>query len=149
MGDGPLRRDPRGRTIRCMEPDPGPQRPLRVVLVDADDRVRESLCRLLCIGDRLEVVGSAGQTGPAIDIVMDTQPDIVVLDPRLPEVDAGLTLIRHLREAAPGVRVLVMGGTDVFEGADLLRSADGFVRKTYRPSDLVAAVIAAAMPLAS
>ena len=149
MGDRPYPSDARGRSIASMQPDPGPQRPLRVVVVDADDRVRESLAGLLCIGDRLEVVGSAGQSGSAIDIVMSTQPDIVVLDPRLPEVDAGLTLIRRLRDAAPGVRILVMGGTDIFEGADLVRSADGFVRKTYRPSDLVAAVIAAAVPLAS
>lgn len=131
-----------------MQPDSRRPRPLRVVVVDADDRVRESLAGLLCIGGRLEVVGSSGQTGPAIDIVMETQPDIVVLDPRLPEVDAGLALIRRLREAAPGVRVLLLGGTDVYEGPDLARSADGFVRKTFRPSDLVAAVIAAAMPLA-
>jgi DNA-binding NarL/FixJ family response regulator len=131
-----------------MKPDPEHPEPLRVVVVDADDRVRESLAGLLCIGGRLEVVGSAGQTGQAIDIVTDTQPDIVVLDPRLPEVQAGLTLIRRLREAAPGVRILVTSGVDAFEGVDLVRSADGFVRKTYRPSDLVAAVVAAALPLA-
>ena len=121
-----------------MQPDTGPRPPLRVVVVDADDRVRESLAGFLCIGDRLKVVGSAGHTGPALDIVKETQPDIVIVDPRLPEVDAGLTLIRRLREAAPDVRILVMSGSDPFEGSDLERSADGFVRKTYRPSDLVA-----------
>jgi DNA-binding NarL/FixJ family response regulator len=131
-----------------MQPDTGQPPRLRVVVVDADDRVRESLTGLLCIGDRLEVVGSAGQTGPAIEVVRDTRPDIVVLDPRLPELDAGLSLIRRLRDVAPGVRILVMGGADASEGGDLVRSADGFVRKTFRPSDLVAAVIAAAVPLA-
>ena len=126
---------------------PGNRRPLRVVVVDADDRVRESLAGLLCIGGHLIVVGSAGQTAAAIDLVLETQPDIVILDPRLPEVEAGLTLIRRLRQAAPGVRILVTSGVDAFEGVDLVRCADGFVRKTYRPSDLVAAVIAAAVPL--
>jgi DNA-binding NarL/FixJ family response regulator len=131
-----------------MQPDPATSGPLRVVVVDADERVRESLAGLLCIGDQLRVVGSAGGTGPALDIVLATQPDIVVLDPRLPEPEAGLTFIHRLREAAPGIRILVMSGTDPFEQADLVRSADGFVRKTFRPSDLVAAVIAAAVPLA-
>ena len=131
-----------------MQPDTGQPPRLRVVVVDADERVRESLTGLLCIGDRLEVVGSAGQSGPAVDIVRDTRPDIVVLDPRLPELDAGLSLIRRLRDVAPGVRILVMSGADASEGGDLVRSADGFVRKTFRPSDLVAAVIAAAVPLA-
>ena len=148
MGDGPFRLRRASRTIRSMPSDPARSGPLRVVLVDADERVRESLAGLLCIGDQLCVVGTAGQTGPAIDLVVATEPDIVVLDPRLPEPDAGLTFIRRLRAVAPGVRILVMSGSDPFEQADLVGSADGFIRKTFRPSDLVAAVIAAAVPLA-
>jgi two-component system, NarL family, response regulator DevR len=131
-----------------MQSDPGRTGPLRVVVVDADERVRESLAGLLCIGDQLCVVGSAGDTGLAIDIVAATQPDIVVLDPRLPEPDGGLTLIGRIRTAAPGARILVMSGADPTQQADLVGSADGFVRKTFRPSDLLAAVIAAAVPLA-
>ncbi len=100
----------------------------------------------MCIRDSLKVVGASGQTEPAIDIVMATEPDIVVLDPRLPEADAGLIFIRRIRTVAPGVRILIMSGTDPVEQADIVRSADGFVRKTFRPSDLVAAVIAAAVP---
>jgi DNA-binding NarL/FixJ family response regulator len=131
-----------------MHADPANPGPLRVVVIDADERVRESLAGLLCIGDQLCVVGDAGQSGPAIDIVATTQPDIVVLDPRLPEDDAGLALIRRIRSAAPRARILIMSGTDPKEQSDLVGSADGFVRKTFRPSDLVAAVIAAAVPLA-
>jgi DNA-binding NarL/FixJ family response regulator len=130
-----------------MQSDTGQGPHVRVVLVDADDRVRESLCGLLCIGDRLEVVGSTGQTGPALDLVTQTHPDIVVIDPRLPGLD-GLSFIGRLRAIAPDVRVLVMSGADPTEQADLVAAADGYVRKTFRPSDLVAAVIAAAVPLA-
>ena len=148
MGDGPFRaRHPR-RTIGDMQSDSGRSGPLRVVLVDADERVRESLAGLLCIGDQLCIVGSAGQADPAIDLVLATEPDIVVLDPRLPEPEAGLSFIRRLRALAPEVRILVMSGMDPSEQADLVGSADGFIRKTFRPSDLVAAVIAAALPLA-
>ncbi len=131
-----------------MRTEPGQPGHLRVVVIDADERVRESLVGLLCIGDRLEVVGDAGQPGPALDIVLATDPDIVVIDPRLPELDEGLSLIARVRVAAPRVRVVVMGAA-ALEGTDMGRAADGFVRKTFRPSDLVAAVIAAAIPLAS
>ena len=131
-----------------MHPDPGQTPPLRVVVVDTDDRVRESLAGLLCIGDRLEVVGTAGQAGPALDVVIATHPDIVVIDPRLPEMDGGLSFIARLRALAPDVRVLVMSGVDPAEGSDLQGVADGFVRKTFRPTDLVAAVCAAAVPFA-
>jgi two-component system response regulator DevR len=121
---------------------------LRVVVIDADERVRESLVGLLCIGDRLKVVGDAGQPGPAFDIVLATDPDIVVIDPRLPEMDGGLSLISRIRTAAPRVRILVMC-SDTVDGTDVARAADGFIRKTFRPSDLVAAVCAAAIPLAT
>ena len=131
-----------------MHRDPGQPAPLRLVVVDADDRVRESLAGLLCIGDRLEVVGTAGGTGQALDMVIATHPDIVVVDPRLPDADGCLSFIGRLRAVAPDVRVLVMCGADPAEQADVVRVADGFVRKTFRPSDLVAAVIAAAVPLA-
>jgi hypothetical protein len=40
-----------------------------------------------------------------------------------------------------------MAGTEAVEQADLVRAADGFVRKTYRPNDLVAAVVANSLPL--
>jgi two-component system, NarL family, response regulator DevR len=131
-----------------MPPDAERPAHVRVVLVDADDRVRESLCGLLCIGDRLEVVGSTGQTMAALDMVIETQPDIVVIDPRLPELDGGLSFISRLRAIAPNVRVLVMSGVDPAEQGDVVAAADGFVRKTFRPADLVAAVVAAALPLA-
>jgi two-component system, NarL family, response regulator DevR len=129
-----------------MQPDPGsPTPPLRVVVVDADDRVRESLTRLLRIGDRVEVVGSAGQSGPALDVVMATDPDVVVVDPRLPEVDGGLAFIRRLRSNAPGVRVLVMSGSDTPRLAELSGSCDGVVRKTFRANDLLTAILGAGL----
>jgi DNA-binding NarL/FixJ family response regulator len=131
-----------------MQPAPGEPGHLRGVGFDGDDRVREGLVGLLCIGDRLVVVGDAGQPGAGLDVVLATDPDIVVIDPRLPELDEGMSLIRRVRAAAPRVRILVLGAANL-EGTDLQRAADGFVRKTFRPSELVAAVVAAAIPLAS
>ena len=63
-------------------------------------------------------------------------------------MDGGLVVHRPVRALAPDVRVLVMSGTDPADGADCCAAADGFVRKTFRPTDLVAAVCAAAVPLA-
>jgi DNA-binding NarL/FixJ family response regulator len=120
--------------------------PLRVLVVDADDRVRESLAGLLMIGGRCMVVASAGQVGPALDLALDHQPDVVIVDPRLPEVDGGMAFIARLRAQLPSIRILAMGWSDTLE-ADVIHSgADGFVRKTFRPSELVAAVVATTQP---
>ena len=117
--------------------------PLRVVVVDADDRTRESLSGLLAIGDRLTVVGSAGQSGSALALVAAERPDVVIVDPRLPEMDGGLAFIGRLRALAPEVRILAMSWSDTLEHAALDGGADGFVRKTFRPAELVAAIVAA------
>ncbi|HET7168612.1 MAG TPA: response regulator transcription factor [Candidatus Limnocylindrales bacterium] len=117
--------------------------PLRVLVVDADDRVRESLAGLLAIGDRLTVIGSAGQPGSAFDLACAQRPDVVIVDPRLPEVDGGLDFIRRLRAADPDVCVLVMGWTDTLETALGDGCADGFLRKTFRPAELISAIVQA------
>jgi len=126
------------------DPGSGPVTPLRVLVVDADERVRESLAALLGIGRDVLVVGSAGQPGSALDLVETAAPDVVIVDPRLPEVDGGLAFITRLRSTAPGVRVLVMSWTEGLEHSALADRADGFIRKTFRPSELVAAIVATA-----
>jgi two-component system, NarL family, response regulator DevR len=115
-----------------------------VVVVDADDRVRESLTGLLAIGGRLVVVGSAGVAGDALAVIDATMPDVVIVDPRLPEVDRGLAFMASLRAARPETRILAMSWSDAMQETALTGGADGFVRKTFRPNDLIGAILAAA-----
>ena len=115
---------------------------LRVLVVDADDRVRESLTGLLAIGDRLLVVGGAGQPGTALDLASATHPDVVIVDPRLPDVDAGTAFIGRLREVCPEARILAMSWSAQLEHGGIECGADGFVRKTFRPAELIAAIMA-------
>jgi two-component system, NarL family, response regulator DevR len=117
-----------------------PEGPLRVVVVDSDERVRASVSGLICISGRIEVVGDAGQVGPAFEIVTATSPDLVMVDPRLPDLEDGLAFIGRLRAAWPEIHILAMSWSDVVEPALLAGGADGFVHKTYRPTELVAAI---------
>lgn len=125
------------------DPAPGIEAPLRVLVVDADDRVRESLSGLLAIGRRLTVVGSAGQPGPALDLLASESPDVVIVDPRLPEVSGGLAFIERVRARAPRVRIVIMSWSDGVEDPGLTAASDAFVRKTFRPNDLIAAILSA------
>ncbi|MEA2607607.1 MAG: hypothetical protein QOI00_2364 [Chloroflexota bacterium] len=112
--------------------------PLRVLLVDPDDRVRESLAGLLCIGQKCLVIGTAGTADGAVLLAAEAAPDVVVVDPRLPGID-GAALIARLRAVAPDARVLVLNWS---ETADLASGADAYARKTFRPHELIDAVIA-------
>jgi DNA-binding NarL/FixJ family response regulator len=128
------------------EPEPGTVGPLRVLIVDGDDRVRESLMGLLGIGRSVVVVGCAGETGEAISLAEATTPDVVVIDPRLPEIEGGIACIARLRASAPQIPILVMTCPDGNEQAALGGRVDGFIRKTFRPTELVAAIVAVGRP---
>jgi DNA-binding NarL/FixJ family response regulator len=125
------------------EPASDGHAPFRVLVVDADERVRESLAGLLSIGGHVVVVGTAGDPGSALELTTASHPDLVMVDPRLPDVDRGIGLIHRLRSDAPGVRILVMSWSDSIDNGLAACGADGFVRKTFRPSELFAAIQAA------
>lgn len=126
--------------------DPQPDEPvggggaLRVLVVDADDRTRESIAGILGIRHRYDVVGTAGHVADAIRLAKEGRPEVVVLDPRLPEVPDGLTLIRRLRSIVPGVAILAVGWSPDLENQALDAGADCFVRKTFKPGDLATAI---------
>jgi CheY-like chemotaxis protein len=122
---------------------PNPTGAPRVLLVDPDDRIRESLAGLMGIGQHLVVVGSAGEPKAALALAEEQRPDCVVLDPRLPELDAGRAFIDRLRELRPDVCIVAMGWAEPLESCGVADQVDACVRKTFRASELVAAVLAA------
>jgi DNA-binding NarL/FixJ family response regulator len=113
---------------------------LRILVVDADDRTRESIVGILGIRHRFNVVGSAGHVAEALGIARAHHPDVVILDPRLPEVSDGMALIRRLRAMDPGTAILAVGWSPDLEHQALDAGADGFVRKTFKPGDLSNAI---------
>lgn len=118
--------------------------PLRVLVVDPDDRIRESLARLLPIGGRCLVVGSSGQPDGAIDLATDFSPDVVMIDSRLPAESAGENLVTRIRAVAPEARIVVLNWTDGDLPVPGLSGADAYIRKTFRPHELIDAVVNAA-----
>jgi DNA-binding NarL/FixJ family response regulator len=113
---------------------------LRILVVDADDRTRESVAGILGIRHRFDVVGTAGHVDAALGLARVHRPQVVVLDPRLPEVSDGMALIRRLRQLDADVAILAVGWSPDLEHQALVAGADGFVRKTFKPGDLSTAI---------
>jgi DNA-binding response OmpR family regulator len=132
------------RTLLIVTAPESPSTPLRVVVVDTDERTRDSLCGLLSIGDRCVVVGSASQPNQALALVADTRPDVVIVDPRLPGLDGIKAFTTQVRAVAPGARIVLMGSFEANRVAPLPLGADAWIRKTFRPRELLDALIAAA-----
>ena len=117
----------------------------RVVVVDADRRVQQSLADLLTLTGRVEVVARAGDVRSALEAVEATNPDAVLVDPRLPDVEAGTALISGLSRARPDIRVVMTGWADTEGHADnrLGNLVPRYVSKGEAPEAFVEALVAA------
>jgi DNA-binding NarL/FixJ family response regulator len=114
----------------------------RVIIVDADHRVRQSLTDLLRIAGA-EVVGSAGDVRSALNLISAETPDVALLDPRLPDVEAGAALLKGIKLGWPRMRVVVMGWSDPLEQPGVLSGVSGYVPKSASADDFLAAALAA------
>jgi DNA-binding NarL/FixJ family response regulator len=112
----------------------------RVVVVDADRRVQQSVTEVLRIAG-VNVVGMAGSVRTALELISTHEPGVVLVDPHLPDPEAGASLISSVARGWPGTRVVVMGWPG--SRSDELPSADAFVSKSAAPEEFVSATIAA------
>ncbi len=117
-----------------------PATPLRVLVVDSDHRVRNSLTGLICCLGRQVEVADAADAGTALRLATAHAPDVVLVDPRLPDIDAGLALIEQLRVISPGARLIVMGWSEALENVSLSLPATTFIAKGDAPNAFLEAV---------
>ncbi len=113
---------------------------VRVLVVDADRRVRAALASLIGLASGLAVVGSTGRADEALGQLESEQPDAVVLDPRLPDVDDGLDLIALIRSRRPDIGIVVLTWDDAVGSRSLAAGADRYVPKTIEPEELIGTI---------
>jgi DNA-binding NarL/FixJ family response regulator len=118
----------------------------RVVIVDADRRVQQSLSDLLGVTGEVEVVGRAGDVRAALELVEHERPDVVLLDPRLPDIEAGAALIAGLSRAWPEMRIVLTGWGDTEGHLQLASSETAFVSKSATPEEFADAIADACCP---
>jgi DNA-binding NarL/FixJ family response regulator len=117
---------------------------VRVLLADDEELVRFGL-RTVLESAGMEVVGEAADGAEAVALAGQLQPDVVLLDVRMPRVD-GLAAARTIlsRPDPPKVAVLTTFHTDQYVVAALEAGASGFLLKDTPPRQIVAAVRAVA-----
>ena len=114
-----------------------PNAPIRLLVVDDHNLFRRGLIALLGQDARLQVVGEAGDASQALNVAARLRPDLILLDNHLPGVQ-GVDAIADLREAAPGVRILMLTVSENVDdmAAGLRAGADGYLLKTIHTEDL-------------
>ena len=119
--------------------------PIRLFLVDDHEIVRRGVAELLGAEPDLEVVGEAGTVADALARIAATQPDVALLDVRLPD-GSGIDLCRDVLSRFPGVRCLMLTAYDDDDAlfSAVVAGASGYVLKDVRGTRLADAVRAVA-----
>ncbi|MFJ9964179.1 response regulator [Streptomyces avermitilis] len=114
---------------------------ITVFLLDDHEVVRRGVHDLLSGEDDIEVVGEAGTAADALVRIPATQPDVAVLDVRLPD-GSGVEVCREIRSQNNAVKCLMLTSyaddEALFEA--IMAGASGYVLKAIRGSELLAAV---------
>ncbi len=104
---------------------------IRVLLVDDQSIIREGLYSLLQAKEDIEVVGEAENGKLAVERALELQPDVVLMDVRMPIMD-GVAATRNLQQKAPNIKVLVL---TTFDDDDYITQAMKFGAKGYLLKD--------------
>jgi DNA-binding NarL/FixJ family response regulator len=115
--------------------------PLRVMLVDDHEIVRDGIKSMLDAQDDVVVTAQAGTVREAIDEAHRTRPDVVVMDVRLAD-GSGIEATREIRADRPDTRVLMLTSFADDEAlfASIMAGASGYVLKQVRSDDLLRAI---------
>ncbi|HLU31621.1 MAG TPA: response regulator transcription factor [Acidimicrobiia bacterium] len=112
--------------------------PIRVLLVDDHEVVRRGLASMLGVQDDIEVVGEAGSADEAVRRVGLDNPNVVVMDVRMPD-RSGIEACRDILAAFPAVKVLMLTSYADEEAlmASIMAGASGYVLKRVKGVDLI------------
>lgn len=124
-----------------MSTDEAAEQPIKVLIVDDDALVRAGLALILGAAPDIEVAGEAGDGHGLESLVDQTNPDVVLMDIRMPRID-GLSATRHLtsRTNHPAILVLTTFHLDEYVFGALEAGASGFLLKDTAPKQIIEAV---------
>ncbi|MFZ0546474.1 MAG: response regulator transcription factor [Candidatus Promineifilaceae bacterium] len=115
--------------------------PVRILLVDDHPIVRQGINSLLSNYPEFAIVGEAEDGAGAMALIESTEPDVILLDIRMPG-ESGLVVLKRILQIRPEARVLMLTSFDEDEyviGA-LRAGAQGFVLKSVSDEKLVSAI---------
>lgn len=120
---------------------PTSERPMRLMVVDDHEVVRQGLVALLDRRRDFTVVAEAGTVAESIAAAQRLKPDLVVMDVRLPD-GSGIEACREIRSEMPETRVVMLTSYPDEEAvlSAIIAGASGYLLKQIRGRDLVAAL---------
>jgi DNA-binding NarL/FixJ family response regulator len=98
------------------------QHPIRVMIVDDHEMVRNGLAILIEWFEDLALVGEASNGAEAVELCSKVEPDVILMDLSMPKMD-GIATTRVLRENHPGVQIIALTSSQDLEQRRLAEQA--------------------------
>lgn len=116
---------------------------IRILLADDHQIVRQGLRRILEENPEMEVVGEASDGRQAVQMALETKPQVIVMDLSMPQMN-GMEAIRQLSKRLPSAKVLVLSmySDESYVVQVLEAGATGYLLKDSADTDLMQAVLA-------
>ncbi|MDX1755393.1 MAG: two-component system response regulator NarL [Marinobacter sp.] len=112
--------------------------PASVLLIDDHPLLRQGIKQLVEMEEDMEVIGEASNAHDGITLALDSEPDLILLDLNMPEIN-GIETLKRLRAENVGSRIVIFTVSDHEDDvvAALRAGADGYLLKDMEPEDLV------------
>lgn len=114
---------------------------IKVLIVEDHEIVRNGIKSVFALEDGFEVVGEANSGPEAVKKTSDLEPDVVLMDIRIPEID-GINACKVIKEKNPSAKIMMLStydnDEDVYGSIDA--GASGYLLKDIAPQDLIEAV---------
>jgi len=115
--------------------------PIKVMIVDDHNLVREGLKAVFSQGDEIEVIGEAGSGEEAIEMVNKVKPDVILMDISMPGIN-GIQATKLIRDKNPDAKIVILTMLDqegyVYEA--IKAGATGYMLKSTSSDELVKAI---------
>ncbi len=117
------------------------EQPIRILLVDDHEVVRQGIRALLEAAGGMVVAGEAGGVRESVEVAASVRPDVVVMDVRLVD-GSGIEACREIRAARPETKVVMLTSFADDEAlfASIMAGASGYVLKQVRGDELVRSI---------
>ena len=120
-------------------------KPIKVILADDHPLIRQGLRTMLETSVEVEILGEATEGRELIEMVATHQPDVIVVDIRMPDMD-GLEAVRRIRKRYPAVKALMLTVHDeeAYVHEAIRAGASGYLLKTVSADELVKGIVTVA-----
>lgn len=116
------------------------EQPTRVLIADDHPRSRNGLQALLATSPEVEVIGEATDGQEAVRLVEKYQPDVILMDIRMPVMD-GLEATRRIKNHWPEIKVIALTMYDTYRADALATGVDAFLIKGCSAEKLLGAIL--------